>query len=361
MKKIISLVIVCILAAAMCLPTFATDAAPAQDITADVKFATAMEIYTGFLPVVRTDAQFISWDTYTNGGDAGFKAPGIGQRDIFMMGFPFVNFFNDRFVIDVSKKEEYVMLQYPTCWQNNYEDGSPAKFVYNVDIPKDGIYEFVVVGCAQITEDNVDNDAKDRGFSISVDGQDKKQVNISDTQLAFRKYEYNYSLEDVKSKNITTTNGVNSQYFQVGYVYNITYELTKGTHTIEYYHLESSGDTRVDGGNSSRLNFMGLYVQEFLTETELANYKYPETSEIIETDAPTQPVTTKAETTKAETKPADPKTDAATKAPETPTMTAKAPETTAATEKKGCGSVVGCGAVVVVAILGSALVAKKRK
>lgn len=56
MKKIISLVIVCILAAAMCLPTFATDAAPAQDITADVKFATAMEIYTGFLPVVRTDA-----------------------------------------------------------------------------------------------------------------------------------------------------------------------------------------------------------------------------------------------------------------------------------------------------------------
>lgn len=29
MKKIISLVIVCILAAAMCLPTFATDAAPA--------------------------------------------------------------------------------------------------------------------------------------------------------------------------------------------------------------------------------------------------------------------------------------------------------------------------------------------
>lgn len=106
---------------------------------------------------------------------------------------------------------------------------------------------------------------------------------------------------------------------------------------------------------------MGLYVQEFLTETELANYKYPETSEIIETDAPTQPVTTKAETTKAETKPADPKTDAATKAPETPTMTAKAPETTAATEKKGCGSVVGCGAVVVVAILGSALVAKKRK
>lgn len=200
MKKIISLVIVCILAAAMCLPTFATDAAPAQDITADVKFATAMEIYTGFLPVVRTDAQFISWDTYTNGGDAGFKAPGTGKRDIFMMGFPFVNFFNDRFVVDISKKEEYVMLQYPTCWQNNYEDGSPAKFVYTIDIPKDGIYEFVVVGCAQIKEDQVDNDAKDRGFSISVDGQDKKQVNISDTQLAFRAYDTTILLKTSRAK-----------------------------------------------------------------------------------------------------------------------------------------------------------------
>lgn len=63
---------------------------------------------------------------------------------------------------------------------------------------------------------------------------------------------------------------------------------------------------------------MGLYVQEFLTEAELANYKYPETSEIIETDAPTQPVTTKAETTKAETKPADPKTDAAPRLPRLP-------------------------------------------
>lgn len=40
MKKILSLAIVLILAVAMCLPTFATEAAPAEDITADVKFAT---------------------------------------------------------------------------------------------------------------------------------------------------------------------------------------------------------------------------------------------------------------------------------------------------------------------------------
>ncbi len=361
MKKILSLAIVLILAVAMCLPTFATEAAPAEDITADVKFATAMEIYTGFLPVVRTDAQFIAYDTYVNGGDENFKAPGTGQRTITLMGFPFVNFFNDNFVVDISKKDEYVLMQYPACWQNNYTNGSPAKFVYNVDIPKDGIYEFVVVGCAQIKEADVDNDAKDRGFSISVDGQNKKQVNISDTQLTFRDYSYEYSVDDVKNTNITTANGVNSKYFQVGYVYNITYELTKGTHTIEFYHLETSGGNRVDGGNSSRLNFMGMYVQEFLTDVELANYKYPETSEIIETDAPTQPAT---EAPKTEPVTEAPKTEPVTDAPKT-TPTTKAPDAPATTAasggKSGCGSFVGYGAVVMVAVLGSALVVTKRK
>ncbi|HCG67366.1 MAG TPA: hypothetical protein DEW22_01590 [Clostridiales bacterium] len=148
MKKILSLIIVCIMALTVCIPTFATSAAPAEDITDSVKFATAMEIYTGFLPVVRTDAQFISCNDYINSGDAGFKAPGVGTRRVTMFDFPFDNFFNDRFVLDISKKDQYVVFEYPSVWQNNYEDGSPAKFVYNIDIPKDGIYEFVVVGCA---------------------------------------------------------------------------------------------------------------------------------------------------------------------------------------------------------------------
>lgn len=356
MKKIISIAIICVLAISMCLPTFAKDET-LIDVTSEVKFATVLDVYTNFLPVVRTDAQFLDPFSYVNGGDEGFKAPGSGTRTIFIDGIPFNNFFNDRFVIDISAQDQSAIFEYPSVWANNGSDDSPAKLVYNVDIPKDGIYEFVVVGCAQIKEADVDNDKKDRGFCISVDGgQDKRQINISDTELIFREYSYMYSAEEVKTTNITTANGVNSQFYQVGYIYNITYELTKGTHSIEFWHLNYSGDAVMEK-NSSRLNMMGIYVQEFLTETELALYKYPETVAQTETDAP--------ETTKA------PETDAPeTKAPET-----KAPETNAADNKaeepatttaapatsSGCSGSVGMGAVVIVAIVGSAWVACKKK
>lgn len=359
MKKFLSLIIVCIMALTVCIPTFATSAAPAEDITDSVKFATALEIYSGLLPVVRTDAQFISCSDYINSGDPGFKAPGSGTRRVTMFDVPFVNFFNDRFVYDISKKDQYVILDYPSVWQNNYEDGSPAKFVYNIDIPKDGIYEFVVVGCAQIKAENVDNDAMDRGFSISVDGENKKQVNISDTQLAFRSYTYDYSVSEIQEKNIITANGVNSYYYQVGYVYNIQYELTKGSHTVEYYHLEYSGSERLDTRNDSRLNFMGIYVQEYLTDVELALYKYPETSEIVETEETTKE---KVETKPAVTTSAKEVTAAPTEVAET-TKAPAADVTTKAdeTKKSGCGSFVGGGAVVLVAIFGSAIIASKRK
>lgn len=365
MKKIISLVLVCIMAAAVCVPAFATEAAtPVEDITADVKFTTVTEIYTQFLPVIRTDAQFISWDSYTNGGADGFKAPGSGTRTVTMFDFPFVNFFNDRFVVDVSKSEQYVLLSYSSGWANKSDNFPHGELLYTVDIPADGIYEFVVVGCAQITDANVDNDAKDRGFTISVDGGTKRQVNTSDTQLTFRDYSYDYSVNDIATTNITTANGVNSKYYQVGYVQNITFELTKGTHTIEFAHLYSSGDTEMSG-NGSRLNFMGIYVQEFLTDVELAAYTYPATEPIVETTAPE---TTKPETTKAADTTAVPKTET-TAAPTVDDNTTAAndnkgnePETTAAPATSGgCGSIVGCGAVVLVTILGSALVASKRK
>ncbi len=359
MKKIISIAIVCILAISMCLPTFAKDET-IIDITSEVKFATALDIYTNFLPVIRTDAQFLDPFSYVNGGDEGFTAPGTGTRTIFIDGIPFNNFFNDRFVIDISAKEEYAIFEYPALWANTYADGSTAKLVYNVDIPKDGIYEFVVVGCAQIKEDAVDNDAKDRGFCISIDGgQQKYQVNTSDTELTFREYSYTYTADEVKTTNITTTNGVNSQFFQVGYVYNITYELTKGTHSIEFWHLNYSGDT-VMTKNGSRLNLMGIYVQEFLTETELALYKYPETVEQTETDAPETTkaaTTTKAdETTKAPETKADETTKAADDKVDEPAVTTAAPATSS-----GCSSSIGMGAVVIAAIVGSAWVARKKK
>lgn len=361
MKKIISLVLVCILVAVICVPTFAAEAAsPVEDITADVKFTTALEVYTQFLPVVRTDAQFISWDSYTNGGVEGFKAPGSTTRNVTMFDFPFVNFFNDRFVVDISKTDEYVLLSYSTGWANQSDAFPCGELIYTVDIPADGIYEFVVVGCGQITEENSGNDEKDRGFCISVDGGTKRQVNISDTQLAFRDYSYDYSVNDVPTTNITTKDGVNSKCYQVGYVHNITFELTKGTHTIEYSHLYSSGDTLMTG-NLSRLNFMGIYVQEFLTDVELAAYTYPATEPVVETTAPE---TTKPETTKAADTTAAPKDDT-TAAPAANTTAAPNADTkadnTEPAAQSGCGSIVGCGAVVLVTILGSALVASKRK
>lgn len=362
MKKIISLVLVCIMAAAICVPAFATAASPIEDITADVKFTTALEVYTKLLPVVRTDAQFISWDSYTNGGVDGFKAPGSGTRTVTMYDFPFVNFFNDRFVVDVSKADQYVYLAYSSGWANVSDNCPHGELVYNVDIPADGIYEFVVVGCAQIKDAAVDDDSKDRGFTISVDGGTRRQVNISDTQLSFRDYSYDYSVNDVPTTNITTKNGVNSKYYQVGYVQNITFELTKGTHTIEFTHLYNSGATEMSG-NGSRLNFMGIYVQEFLTDVELAAYTYPATEPIVETTAPE---TTKPETTKAADTTAEPKVDttAAPTAGETTAAPVNTKDNDTQTEpaaQSGCGSIVGCGAVVLVTILGSALVASKRK
>lgn len=267
MKKLISIALVCVFVSALCLTAFAQDST-VVDVTSEAKFATVLDVYTDLLPVVRADAVFIDPLSYVNGNDEGFKAPGTATRAVFIDGIPFTDFFNDRFVVDMSDKENYAVFEYPAIWANNGSDGSPAKLVYNIDVPKDGVYEFVVVCCGQIKEADVDRDNKDRGFGISVDGgTDKRQVNISDTELVFREYEYTYSAEDVKNTRITTANGVNSSKYQVGYVYNLCYELTKGAHTVELWHLDHSGDT-VMSGNGSRVNIMGVYVQEFVDTAE---------------------------------------------------------------------------------------------
>ncbi len=364
MKKILSLALVCVMALAICMPAFATTAAtPAQDITDSVKFATALEMYKNKIPVVRKDAQFIDPNQYVNGNDEQFVKPDGGIRTITFMEY-IPKYFEDQFRAMYSIKENYTVFSYPSIWINDLRDAdknviAEAKVVYNFEVPKDGTYEFVVVGCAQIKDAQVGKDKNDRGFCLKVDDGNKMQVNISDTQLAFREYKYDYSSKDVEDTNIKTDNGVNSYFYQVGYVYNITCELTKGKHTIEYTNLEYSGEEKPYQG--SRLNFMGIYVQEFLTEAELALYTNP--TYPAETDEPETSKTKDDQTTKAPTpeKTTPEKTEKApspvgTKAP-TPEKTTKAPEP----EKKGCGSFVGGGAVIVVAILGSALVASKRK
>ena len=225
---------------------------------------------------------------------------------------------------------------------------------YSFTVEEAGIYEIVFVGCAQIKDDAVDNDAKDRGFAFSIDNGEIQQVNISDTSGVFREYSYAYSKADIEAGTIVTTNGVNNKYFLPTYYYGIQLNLTAGSHTLQYYHLFYSGETVFESGNSSRLNFMGAYVQKWLTSDQLANYVYPElTTEEVTTEAP-KPETTKAPETDAPTEAPE-----VTEAPETNAPATNAPETDAP-KSGGCGSMIGFGAFLAV-IPAAVLVIKKKR
>ncbi|MBQ2512324.1 MAG: hypothetical protein II534_03120 [Clostridia bacterium] len=349
MKKIMTAVLILALAVTMCLPASATSAAKARDITDEVKVATVIEMYQNKLPIVRADAIFMDANDYTNDTKAAdWSAPGTGTRQITVVGDTgWTNFNNDQnFWIDADK--EGALFMYPCIWSN-----ISGPMTYDFEIKEDGLYEFVVVGCAQIKEENVGNDAKDRGFSISVDGGEKVQVNISDTLGVFRDYSYTYSIEEAKAAEITTANGVNSKFFQLCYYYNIVMDLKKGQHTFEYWHLEYSGAEDLHAVNGSRLNYAGAYVQAALTDAELASYVYPE----VTTEEPT----TKAVTTKAPVTSKEPGTEAPTANAGTtaePSVTTAAP-TTGKTEEKGCASVTLGGIVVVAAVLGFAWKARR--
>ena len=314
----------------------------AIDITAEVKFSSVVDMYKNGTPIIRDDAKFVYASESDPTATVG-KAPGSDTRTIEITGFD-KSLYRDQLQYDANYVDEGVFM-YPAIWQNNAEDGSTAKHVYKFTVAEAGTYEFVIVGCAQIKAENVGNDAKDRGFSYSIDGGQKYQVNISDSPLIFREYTYIYSMDEA-SKDIADGKYT---YFQMGCVYNIKADLTAGEHTFEYYHLEYSGETVLSTGNSARLNYAGFYYQKYLNETELAAYKYP-AAPAETTPAPTTPkeTTTKAPTTTA--------------APTTAAVTTKAPTTTTEAPKAegGCGAVVS-GAVVIVAFAGAAFVAAKRK
>ena len=333
MKKIMTAVLILALAVTMCLPASATSAAKARDITDEVKVATVIEMYQNKLPIVRADAIFMDANDYTNDTKAAdWSAPGTGTRQITVVGDTgWTNFNNDQnFWIDADK--EGALFMYPCIWSN---------------ISGPMTYDF------EIKEENVGNDAKDRGFSISVDGGEKVQVNISDTLGVFRDYSYTYSIEEAKAAEITTANGVNSKFFQLCYYYNIVMDLKKGQHTFEYWHLEYSGAEDLHAVNGSRLNYAGAYVQAALTDAELASYVYPE----VTTEEPTtKAVTTKAPVTSKEPGTEAPTADAGTTAE--PSVTTAAP-TTGKTEEKGCASVTLGGIVVVAAVLSFAWKARR--
>ena len=94
--------------------------------------------------------------------------------------------------------------------------------------------------------------------------------------------------------------------------------------------------------------FVDYFVENAEETTAEATTEAPETTKAPETEAPVETTEAPAETTEA---PAE-----TTKAPEA----TKAPETEAPKAEGGCGSSIACGAVIV-AILGTAIVFKKRK
>ena len=135
------------------------------------------------LPVVRLDAVFVHAQDYDMA--LAKAAPGNGNRTVTFTDWNLPYFFDDPFNLG-----EGVFYYDNVKWQNpaNKEDvNDHGTLTYDIEVKEAGTYEFVVLGCAQITEANLDVDAKDRGFCYSIDGGPMYQVNISDTLGVFRR------------------------------------------------------------------------------------------------------------------------------------------------------------------------------
>ena len=338
MKKLVGfLLILSLLVGMMTFAAFAEDELP-RDITDEIKWITAYDMYMQRLPVVRDDAVFIHPMDYEAS-----TAPGSGIRDIIFTDWEEVGmeeYFDDYF----SFGDGY--FTYDAVWANSVSDPYDHGLMsYTFEVEEDGTYELVFVGTAQIKEENVDNDGKDRGFVFRVDNGELRQVNISDTSGTFREYAYEYSGADLEDTKIQTANGVNSYYYQMTYYYGIQVELTAGEHTLEFYHLFYSGETLFESGNGTRLNFAGAYVQKWLSESELKDYTYPSDETVEETTAEITEEPTETEA------PTDSVTEAPTET-EAPTSVETTVESvtvpcTESVEGSGCGSIVGLGTAVV--------------
>ncbi|MBR5313194.1 MAG: hypothetical protein IKU40_09975 [Clostridia bacterium] len=363
MKKLTAILMSAVLCASMCVSVSAT----AEDITDKVSVSTALEMYSGKLPIVRMDAIHLPAQEFENDyADPNFKEPGMGDRFVTISDVTFEDYFSDYYINYF--EEGTASFWYPMIWSNITD---PMIYTFSVD--EAGTYEFVVVGAAQIKPENIGNDAKDRGFCISVDGGQKYQVNISDTQGAFASdYIYDYTPADVASTNVVNaeTGAVTSHVYQVAYWYNITMELDKGEHVLEYWGLEYSGETDLSTSTGPRLNYAGTYIQKALSADELAAYVYPEI--VKEEPAPEpepepEPVVEEApaaeapaEEPAAEEAPAADAPAEEAPAEEAPAADAPADDAAAPAESGGCGSFIGGGAVVIMALLGAAWVSKRK-
>ena len=330
----------------------------AVDITQEVKFATAVQMYKDGLPIVRDDAEYVPAVSHRT-DNAEYKAPGGGPvngiRTVIVKEFDATKHM-DQLQYDVfwdtAPTETTGRFKYTCVWANNPDTGT-SKLIYDFEVAEAGTYELVFVGAAQIKTENKGKPERNRGFCYSVDSGAKFQVNVSETPAASSgDYLMAYSVDDA----ISDTAG-DRKYFQFTYMYNITVELTAGKHTLEYYHLEYAGETITNVNNNSRLNFAGFYFQKALDETALKAYTYPK---YVAPETTPAPETTKAPDTtkKPETskKPETTKAPAPTNAPEV----TNAPETKAPASEGGCGSVVG-GTVAVISVISIAAVVVRKK
>ena len=357
MKKLTALLVAIVLLFNVMAIMASAEYARPTDITADIKWVTAYDMYANKLPVVRADAVFIPADEYDSSLVA--KQPGSQLRMISFTDWEtsgMENYFDDYFNCGDG------IFGYNAVWANCSTDVDASaeydhgRLAYTFTVAESGTYELVIVGCGQIKAENVDNDAKDRGFTYQIDGGDLFQVNISDTPGAFVAYEYDYDKATLESTAITTANGVNSYKYQMVYYYGMQMYLEAGEHTLDYYHLFYSGETNFETGNGPRLNFAGAYVQKYLTGVEWENYKYPETTAAPETTEEPKPETTKAPETEAPK--AEDTEDPTVDATEAPVAT-EAPAATEPAAKSGCGAMVGFGTIL--ALIPAAVMLKKKR
>ncbi len=351
MKKLTAILVAIVLMMnMMAICASAANYANAQpiDITNNIKWTTLYEMYEKKLPIVRADAVFIPAVEYEAA-----TAPGSGMRTITITDWAekgMTAYFDDYFNLGDG------FFMYDGVWANSVADPyDHGLMTYSFNVPETGTYEIVFLGCGQITDANLDNDQKDRGFAFQIDDGDIMQVNISDTEGVFREYSYNYNKADLEAGRLYTTNGINNKYYQPTYYYGIQLALTAGSHTLDFYHLFSSGDHVFTSGNGPRLNYFGAYVQKYLSDAELAAYVYPElTTEEVTTAAP-EPETTAAPETQA------PGTLAPeTQAPETQAPATQAPTTEAPKAEGGCGAMVGFGTVLAIIPVAALVIKKKR-
>lgn len=376
MKKIIALALAVIMLCALAaVPASAIpEGCTAIDITSDVKFMTVYEMYKTGTPIVRDDALFINVQDDLKTDEPDYVAPGGmgGLRKIFITDFDprgkedQLQF--DPFYIDLGPSDDGSApggyWEYAAIWPNipkDIEGYTKARVVYEFEVKTPGEYEFVFVGAAQIKAGDVGNDAKDRGFTYSIDNGQKYQVNVSDSPMVFREYLYDYTCKEAEEGK----DGEPLYYYQMACVYNIKAELSVGKHTIEYYHLEYSGDTVTDGSNGSRLNLGGIFVQKYLDEVALASYTYPkyvpdETDSDSESESATQPATPvdsesgSAEASDSETQKPEEPTKADTQKPDDPKTTDPA------TNDGGCKSVVVSSAAMIVLACAACVALKKK-